>query len=155
MTTENLPASWNTGDMLDGADILDKGELVGVPFRLTGVTFRSNDKGVQFAEFDGERADGSTFSFQDTSSTGVKAQIIAYLAAKGVDHVVDSGEWHDFSIVVPRGLRLSEFDKSVVNAGKSSVVKARVYYLTTSGVRAAKGEPEAKQSRTRKVAGNA
>jgi hypothetical protein len=150
--TDNLPANWSNDEMLDGLDVLDKGELVNVPMRLTGVTFRANDSGVEFAEIDGERADGSTFTFQDTSNTGVKAQIKAYLTEKKIEIDPDSGEYHAFSIVIPRGLRLSEFEKTVTVAGKTNTVKARVYYLTTSGKRAAAGQPEAKQSRTRKPA---
>lgn len=147
MTQPNLPAAWNETEQLDGLDIIDKTKLVGVPFRITGFYFYTNDSGVKYVVIDAENTDGSTFTFNDSSS-GIRQQIVTYLAAKGDDSAVSSGEYVDASIVVPRGVRISEFE-TTDERGKPKM--ARTCYLTTSGKRAGANEKKA-QAPTKRTA---
>jgi hypothetical protein len=132
MTTPHIPAAWNDAEILDGMEIVDKATLKGVPFLVTGLTFRTNDKRVNFVYVDGERADGSTFTFNDSSS-GVRAQLVSYLAERGLSDAVDSGETVPVRIVAPLGVRVSEYDTEDDNGRPK---RGKTYYLTTSGKRA-------------------
>lgn len=144
MTQQTLPGTWTEADQIEGADFLDKADLVNVPFRATGLRFYSNDRGVAYVEVDGERVDGTTFTFNDSSS-GVRTQLVSYVTGKNMAEIVNSGVFTPISLVAPNGLRVSEYD--VVDAGRTK--KAKTYYLTTSGKRPdAAAEPK-KASRTR------
>lgn len=127
----NVPAAWQDAEQLDGLDLIDKAELVGKPFRVSGFFFTENDKGVAYVWVDAEDVDGNTFTFND-SSTGVRAQLVAYVKAKGNDAAIDSGDYVNTSLVMPKGLRLSEF---TVKDERGRDKNARTYYLTTSGKR--------------------
>ena len=134
MTTAHLPTAWNTSDQLDGLDLVDKAELVGKPFRITGVSFETNQRGVSYVYVDAEDADGEGFTFNDSSS-GVRAQIVQHLTKTGQDAVIDQpGDVLTLSLVIPRGLRVSEYE---VKDERGKAKTARTYYLTTSGKRAA------------------
>lgn len=138
MTQENLPTSWLDGsenETLEGLDLADKEDLKGVPFRILGVQFRISKKNYQMVVVDVETAQGEEFSFQDSSSTGVRAEIVEILEKKERDDVVDSGEYFSFlkPIVIPRGLRVSEYDPSETLGGRGRTrpgEKRRTYYLT-------------------------
>lgn len=117
--------------VLDGADILDKSELIGRPFRITGVKSSVNSRQVHTLFVEGEPREGDPFTFTDSSSTGVREQIMKYLGTIGKGDVLD--EWIDVSIVAPKGLRVSKY-MATDNRGKD--VPAKTYYLTTSGRRA-------------------
>ena len=135
--TNAIPAHWNDTPVLDGLAIVAKSELVDVPFRITGVQFETNPKSeISYVYVDAEYANGETFTFNDSSS-GVRAQVIEYLKTLNRDSVVDTGEYEPVSLVIPRGLRFSEFDVKVADEKGRFVDKtARTYYLTTSGKRA-------------------
>lgn len=145
VNTPNLPAAWQESEQLDGLALVDKASLVGTPFRITGFYFSENDKSIGYVYVDGEDVDGNTFTFND-SSTGVRAQIIAYLQTKGDDSAVSSGEYVNVSLVIPNGLRVSEF---VINDERGRPKNARTFYLTTSGKRAAAEEKTEPKTRTR------
>jgi hypothetical protein len=129
-TTSTSTNAWGEVDVLEGADLLDKSELIGVPFLITGVktTINSNDVITDWVE--GEREDGTSFTFTD-SSTGVKAQLDAYLAAKGQGGTID--EWVDVRLVAPKGLRVSKY---TIKDERGKPRDAQTYYLTTNGRRA-------------------
>lgn len=127
------PEEWGSADQLDGLELVDKHTLKGVPFRITAVTFATNQRGVSYVYVDGENLLGEPFSFNDSSS-GVRAQIVAYLTSKGQDSAVDTGITVPVSLVIPRGLRISEFE---VQDEKNRSKMARTFYLTTSGKRPA------------------
>jgi hypothetical protein len=111
-------------DVLEGFDPIDKAELVGKPFGITGVRYRENERKVKFAELEIVLPTGEKLGFQD-SSTGVAAQVTQYLADKG--YGAQLGEWMDVKLFVPRGLRVSAYD--VVDAnGKTK--QAKTYYLS-------------------------
>lgn len=139
-----LPAAWQNDEVLEGLDIVDKSKLTDVPFRVLGCVFKSNNEGVSICYIDAERADGYQFTFLD-SSTGVRAQIVKYLTEKGMDAAVSNeGEYVEFKLVAPEGLRLSEYDIPVRlpngNPVPGKFRQARTYYLTTNGERGARGQ---------------
>jgi hypothetical protein len=143
-----LPASWQNADILDGLDIEDKSKLIGIPFLITGCQFKPNNDGVSICYVDGEYADGSGFTFTD-ASTGVRAQLVAYLTERKVDHVIDTQDYAPFRLVVPNGLRVSEYDRPIRTTGpvtaqamRQQPQKVKTYYLTTSGRRAGREDAQ-------------
>ncbi len=138
MSVNNLPAAWTEVEQLDGLELVDKEELVKVPFRITQVWFQMNAQNQQTVYVDGERADGTEFTFNDSGS-GVRTQILQYLQKLEKDYIVDSGETLPISLVIPNGLRKSEYDTPDKRTGK--IVRARTFYLTTNGQRASKPAP--------------
>ena len=130
-----LPQEWVGQEQLDGFDLVDKSELEGEPFRIMSVWFTTNDRSVSYVYVEAEKVDGEVITFND-SSTGVRQQIIDHLKNRGQDHVVDTGDVVPLSLVIPRGLRKSEFDTQVQEGNRVVTKKARTYYLTTSGKRA-------------------
>lgn len=143
MATQNTtPANaWDSADQLDGLDILDKAQLIDVPFRITGVQFSESNTGALIAYIDAEKQDGEEFTFLD-SSTGVKAQLTAYLTGRGLDACVESGDYQELSLVAPNGLRVSEYDVPERSPNGQEIRgkfrKAKTFYLTTSGRRNAR-----------------
>lgn len=119
---------WADADVLDGADVRDKSELLEVPFLLTAVRESVNDKGIAITWAEGEDLHGKGFVINDTS-TGVRAQLHDYLNGKGMTM---SEEWQTIRLVAPRGLRISRF-KVTDHTGRER--DAATYYLTTSGAR--------------------
>lgn len=124
-------------ETLAGVDILQKSELIDVPFLVTAVKFTINASQTEFAWIEGKRQDGSGFTFNDSSS-GVKAQITAYMTERGMD-VATLDTWVDFpkGLVIPKGLRVSEYEVDVLNQRNQMETKTvKTHYLTTSGQRA-------------------
>lgn len=127
MTTPKHAADPFEGfDVIEGFDPIDKAELVGKPFGVTGVRFRTNERSIAFAEVEIVTADGEPAAFQD-ASTGVRDQLANYLSSKGL---AISPEWADVRLFVPRGLRVSTYD---VTDDRGRDKQAKTYYLTTMG----------------------
>ena len=115
-------------DVLDGFEPVDKAALVGVPFGVTGVRFRKNDREVVFAELEIVQQDGEKAALQD-SSTGVRDQATKYLLSKGVFKSTPAlDEWYDVKLFAPRGLRVSTYE---VHDAAGKAKQAKTYYLTT------------------------
>lgn len=124
-------------ETLAGVDVLPKTELLDVPFIITGVKLTANDKGTEFVWIEGRRIDKTTFTFNDSSS-GVRAQVLALLTEKGLD-VATLDVWIDLAVpvLVPKGLRVSEYPVDVLNQRNQMETKmVKTFYLTTSGERA-------------------
>jgi hypothetical protein len=139
MTT---PSRWANVEVIEGLDIVDKTKLIGVPFCILGATFKSNNSGVQTCYIDAEYENGDMFTFTD-SSTGVAAQIKVHLAEKQLDHIIsEEGEYADFMLLAPRGLRVSEYDRQLRTPNGAVIpnktAPAKTYYISTSGERNAK-----------------
>ena len=122
-----IPEAFQGFDVIEGFEPIDKAGLVGLPFGVTGVRFRENERKVTFAEVEIIDANGEQGAFQD-ASTGVREQLARYLTEKGIPI---SSEWTNIRLFIPRGLRVSEYDAPVDDSGK--VRKAKTYYLTTQG----------------------
>lgn len=118
-----VPAAFAEFDTLEGFNPIDKAELVGKPFGITGVRFRENERHVAFAEVEIITLDGEQLGFQD-SSTGVRDQLAAYLAEK---KLAVSGDWTDVKLYVPNGLRVSSYE---VHDESGRAKQAKTYYLT-------------------------
>lgn len=130
MSTQNLPTSWDSADQLEGYDLHDKATLIDHPFRIFGVEIRTNKNNVQMAVLSVERLDGDRVQFQDSSSTGVCAQMKDYLTSKGHGDAIDSGEHVAVNLVSPRGLRVSDYFRTV----RGREVSVQSYYLTSAGM---------------------
>lgn len=116
---------------IEGLDVIDKATLVGIPFRITALSFRRGSRNIEYVYCDVVTADGTTATFNDSSSTGIKAQLAnLWLERTGeeVSYPAD-GDWHDVRINVRHGLRVSEY----VPDGRKE--KARTYYLAANGER--------------------
>lgn len=154
MTTP-LPRDWQTDEILDGLELVDKAELLGNPFRITGCRFELNANNVSLCYIDAQRIDGTGFTFQD-SSTGVRAQLVKYLNDKGLDAGIETGEYIEFVLVAPNGLRKSDYE-TPARTPSGAVIPGKVrqgttYYLTTSGKRSTgpvKSTPKAAASRAK------
>lgn len=130
--------AWGTGEaeVLAGVDLKDKAELLDVPFCMTAFKFTTNKDRIVYVYVEAEfEPDGERFMFND-ASTGVRQQIEAYVAARGIELAFDT--WFDVKtatspgIVAPRGLRVSRYEAL---DGRGKPVQAKTYYMTTSGSR--------------------
>ena len=136
MTEHQIPAAWGQADQLDGLDLVSKDDLIGVPFRIFSVWTHTNKDGVRFMNAEAEYASGETFAFNDTSTTGVRAQILEYLAKAGKDGASD-GDVVSVNLVALRGLRVSKYTQKDAR-GRDR--EAKTFYLTTSGKRAGEAQ---------------
>lgn len=125
--------AWADADAIEGADLTEKAELVGKPFLISGVWFRTNkETGVEYVTMEAEFENGETFEFQDASGrSGIKQQITEYLTKVGKFPKSD-GEIVDIRLVIPRGLRKSTY---TVKDERGRDREATTFYLTTSGRR--------------------
>jgi hypothetical protein len=124
---------WGTAEELTGVDLLDKAELVGIPFCITAAWFTENQRGIEYVYVEGMKEDGTVFTFNDSSS-GVKAQIENILKNRGIDAVPTEDAPYDFRLIIPKGLRKSEYE---VKDERQRTKIAKTYYLTTNGQRIA------------------
>lgn len=135
----STPEAWGDVDFIEGADLVDKAELVGKSFLITGIRFEKNSRGIEYVYVEAEDEAGEEFDFNDSSTSGVKAQLMTYLESRGATVNVESGEVHDVKIAVPRGLRVSTYE---VQDMRGKTKTAKTYYLTGGG-RAARRAREA------------
>jgi hypothetical protein len=129
-STFAIPAAWGEADVeiFAGHDLTDKKELVGVPFLITGIEIERNDeRGYDIAYVYAMDANGTEFEFADTSTTGVKTQLQAYLVEKGLNPAPGGGV-QPVRLALVKGLRVSEFKVDDEQTGKKR--DASVYYLT-------------------------
>lgn len=131
MIQQQLPAAWSNETALDGLELVAKQELVGVPFLITAVWFETSKTGVEYVYLEAETVNKEYVTFND-SSTGVRAQVIEHLERIGKADVKDDGSVYPLRLVIPRGLRVSEFE---VRDDRGRMKMAKTFYLTTSGER--------------------
>lgn len=124
-------------EVLTGVDLVQKAEMVGTPFLITGVKFTHNPSsniGYVYVEF--ELSPGGERRMFNDSSTGVRQQLEEFAGAKGwagAKGTIELEKWYDTRVLCPKGLRVSEYD---TKDERGRDTKGRTYYLTTSGGRA-------------------
>jgi hypothetical protein len=143
--TQAVPSDWNTADVLEGSDYVNKATLVGEPLRLVSVTFVTNKSGILFANVEAEQTNGDIIAFNDTSQ-GVRAQLQTYVAERYNVEDVELDALYELNLVCPRGLRESVFglnarDEIVREDDPKAVRKGRTFYLTSGGNRPAPNAP--------------
>lgn len=126
----NFDALVANAEVIEGFDLVDKAELRGVEFVITGVRFDAGARNVGYVYVDGVNRAGDKFTFNDSSGTGIKSQIIDLLNSKGIEVSYESGEVIELQVHVPKGVRVSEY---IITDVKGKERNARTYYLTTSG----------------------
>lgn len=133
----DIPAAWGDEPIeeFNGHNLTDKTDLIGVPFLIIGTEIeRTEGKDYDVAYVYALDTNGTEFEFSDTSSTGVRAQIQAMLAEKGLPPHAGAG-FQKLRTVIRQGLRASEFSVMDDETGKKR--KATTYYLSAAGRKAA------------------
>jgi hypothetical protein len=119
---------------LSGHDLLDKAELVGVPFIITEVMFKVNEKSQSVAYVTGVNGENKFFEFNDFSGTGVRQQLIEYVhETTGQPVSMESGEIHSLALYAPNGLRRSDFEVDTrpnKAVGKPIMKAVSTYYIS-------------------------
>jgi hypothetical protein len=119
---------------LAGHDLLDKAELVDVPFIIVSVMFKLNDAGTQFAYVTGVNGQNQMFEFNDSSVAGVRQQLIEYVHETTGNQISwTSGEVIPLSLYAPKGLRCSTWERDTrpnKNVGKPNMQTVRTYYIS-------------------------
>lgn len=140
LTYEEMLGLNETLDSVQGSDLQNKADLFGVPFIIRRVVFRGVTPTRDYVSVEAIAKDKGSIVFND-GSTGIKRQIIEYLASRGKLTVtdgeldespdmqvaaVDENVPFDILLHCPRGLRASEF---VVQDGPAAGETATTYYL--------------------------
>lgn len=120
-----------TLETLGGMEAVEKPNLIGVPFVITGYKFTHNPTrniGYAWVEFE-TTPNGERKYFYDSSATGVRFDIETIHFAKHPELAgeLKLEEWYDLRLLVPRGLRESEFDTKDERGAK---IRGRAFYLT-------------------------
>jgi hypothetical protein len=141
-TNVDLAGLLANADVVEGRPLTDKASLIGLPHILTSVAFRKGTKDREGNQHDYVSCEYTTVTevpiegVYNDGSTGVRRQIVAYLADKGV---IDEGYKTDPDISVwvesedpdpeftirflaPRGLRVSKYSNDFTD-------EAETYYL--------------------------
>lgn len=143
----NLSALLENVDVVEGRPLTDKTSLIGLPHVITLVAFRKGAKDKDGTQHDYVSCEYTTVTdvpiegVYNDGSTGIRRQIVAYLADKGIlptpyKTEPDSPVWvqptdeaekdPEFGIrfLAPRGLRVSTYDSEFAPDGQAST-----YYL--------------------------
>jgi hypothetical protein len=103
----------------------DKAELLGIPFIIREAWLHVNDAGTEFLYLTVETEKDGFKTIADSSTTGVKAQVLRMTAIPD-DFTVETGKLSDLSLFASKGLRVSKYDV-IDHRGKTK--KAKTYYL--------------------------
>ena len=106
----------------------DKAELIGVPFIIREVWLTVNKDDVEYLHMYVETQDDGFKTIMDSSTTGVKFQVLQKLTELGVvpEDFTDQSERVKVELFCPRGLRKSTYD-AYDNRGKKKV--ATTHYV--------------------------
>lgn len=124
------PAAWADAEELDGFDLVDKANLVDVPFMITNVRFAVGGGDVHYAYIDAIYANGDAFSFHDSSSTGVRGMLLRHCMERGHLDAIDTASDIPMKLKFVNGLRVSKYLRE---DEKGKMRPAQTYYLTLSG----------------------
>ena len=113
-----------------GMEVVDKPNLLGVTHVITGYKFTYNESrkiSYVWCEFETSPG-GERKNYNDSSATGVRFQMENFHEAKNGGKPFELDKWYDTRLLVPQGLRESEFDTKDFATGRP--VKGRAFYLT-------------------------
>jgi len=142
---QDIAALLEGADFVTGRALVDKASLTGEPFIITSVTFRKGYMDLNKVQHDYVSCEYTSLEdlpidavFND-GSTGIRRQVVQYLASKGLlpEHYVENpdttvwgvlpaavdenGEGSDWEIpvklVCARGLRVSEYSNEFTDEG--------------------------------------
>jgi len=145
-STIDFKALLANADVVEGRALVDKASMIGMPHIITSVAFHKGVKDKEGISHDFVSCEFTTLpstgapieGVYNDGSTGIRRQIVGYLASKGilpegytaepdtsvwVEHTEEETD-PEFSIkfLAPRGLRVSEYKNAFVDEGKT-------YYL--------------------------
>jgi len=126
------PATWDDAETLTGMDVEEKANLIAVPHLITGYKFTYNEKRrISYVWCEYELTPGGERKvYTDASATGVRFKMEELHDAKHPGEPFELDKWYDIRLLVPRGLRRSEFD---AKDDRGRDVKGQAFYLTTPG----------------------
>jgi len=116
-------------ETLGGMEVVDKPILAGVTHLITGYKFTYNaTRKISYVWCEFESSPGGAKKvYNDSSSQGVRFQMEEFHAAKHNGESFELDTWYDTRLLVPQGLRESEFDTTDNRGAK---VRGRAWYLT-------------------------
>ena len=116
-------------ETLAGMEVVDKPNLQGVTHLITGYKFTYNTaKRISYVWCEFETSPGGERkNYNDSSATGVRFQMEEFHNAKNPGKPFELDTWYDTRLLVPQGLRESEFDTKDERGNK---VRGRAFYLT-------------------------
>jgi hypothetical protein len=126
---KNNPTTWDDAETLTGLDVEDKPNLVGVPHLITGYKFTYNEgRKISYVWCEYELTPGGERkNYNDSSATGVRFAMEEFHNAKNPGKPFELETWYDTRLLVPKGLRRSEFD---TKDERGRDVKGFAFYLT-------------------------
>lgn len=130
--SKTAPLTWDDADALAGLEVEDKPNLVGVPHLITGYKFTHNAKrniSYVYCEFE-TTPGGERKNYNDSSATGVRFQMEEFHDSKNSGKPFELEKWYDTRLLVPKGLRRSEFD---MKDERGRDIKGFAFYLTKTG----------------------
>jgi hypothetical protein len=121
-------------ETLAGLNLIEKPNLKGIPFCITGYKFTYNESrkiSYVYVEFE-TTPGGDRQMFNDSSANGVRLEVEEFHNAKNPGKPFELDRWYDTKFLCPQGLRDSEYDTT---DERGRPVKGRSFYLTRSGGR--------------------
>ena len=122
-TTRKSAFGSDVAAVIEVVAVNDKAELLKVPFIIRKAWLHTNASDVEFLYLEVETENDGNKTISDSSTTGVKAQVLAQFEKMGV--TID-GEKQDVSLFAPRGLRVSEYE---VPDRRGKMKAAKTYYI--------------------------
>lgn len=110
---------------IESERIAQKDDLIDVPFVIRRVSLHVSSKGVEYAVLDVETITGDELRIMDSSSTGVRHQVLSKLSDEQIDHFA-SGGTVPTRFLARNGLRVSEYD-TPDNFGR--IKRSRTFYI--------------------------
>jgi hypothetical protein len=132
--TQTAPTTWDGAEGLAGLDLIEKPNLLGVPFLITGYKFTYNEArriSYVYVEFE-TTPGGERQMFNDSSANGVRLELEEFHAAKNDGKPFELDTWYDTRLLCPKGLRDSTYPAKD-ERGRDTT--GRSFYLTKSGGR--------------------
>jgi hypothetical protein len=116
-------------ETLGGMEVVDKPILLGVTHLITGYKFTFNPtKQISYVWCEFETTPGGPKkTYNDSSAQGVRFQMEEFHEAKHPGEAFETDKWYDTRLLVPQGLRYSEFP---AKDSRGKDVIGRAFYLT-------------------------